>query len=170
MTRLIPRTARKKCSHEPNSRNSFTRYQVTRTRPEKGDPILKEYRPAFQRKLPFRSSGKKDHTRPVGWPHRKAIEDRWIEQAFVPIECVEIHNSQIRVTPLRRPGTKTLGKVREESSFRSRPEKDLTRKGDLIANGQDQTPERCRKSLRFDRGQRKTRPGSVTSLRRLGAI
>ena len=60
----------------------------------------------------------------------------------------------IRVTTLRRPGTKTLGKVREESSFRSRSEKDSTRKGDLIAKARYQTPGRCRKSLRFDRGLR----------------
>ena len=76
----------------------------------------------------------------------------------------------IRVTPSRRPGTKTLEKVQEESSLRSRPEKDSTRKGDLIAKARDQTPGRCRKSLRFDQGLRQTRPGRVTSSRRHGAI
>ena len=35
----------------------------------------------------------KNHTRPVGWPHREATKDRWIEEAFVLIECAEIRHT-----------------------------------------------------------------------------
>ena len=34
-----------------------------------------------------------NHTQPIGWPHREVTKDRWTEEAFVPIECVEIRNT-----------------------------------------------------------------------------
>ena len=47
-----------------NSSNSFIRDQDVRFRPEKGDPILKEYRSDFQRRL--RSiEWEKTHTQPI---------------------------------------------------------------------------------------------------------
>ena len=48
-----------KHSQEPNCSNSFTRDQNVTFRPEKGDPILKEYRPDIQRRLRFDRVGEK---------------------------------------------------------------------------------------------------------------
>ena len=91
MIKTHPEDGPEKCSQEPNCSNSFTRDQIVRIWPEKGDPILKEYRPAIPRRLRFDRVGG-NHTRPVGWPHREATKDRWMEEAFVPIECAEICN------------------------------------------------------------------------------
>ena len=87
-----PRTSRKNRSQEPNCSNSFIRDQIVRSRSDRGDPILKEHRPAIQSRLRYDRVGEK-HTRPVGWPHREATKDRWTEEAFVPIECAELRHT-----------------------------------------------------------------------------
>ena len=40
-------------SQEPNCSNSFIRDQIVRSRPDRGDRILKEYRPAIQSRLRY---------------------------------------------------------------------------------------------------------------------
>ena len=91
MTQRTSRTGRKTRSQEPNCSNSFIRDQIVRPRPDRNDPILKEYRPAIQSRLRYDRVGEK-HTRPAGWPHREATKDRWTEEAFVPIECAEMRH------------------------------------------------------------------------------
>ena len=52
-----PRTSRKKRSQQPNRSNSFIRDQIVRSRPDRGDPILKEYRPDIQSRLRYDRAG-----------------------------------------------------------------------------------------------------------------
>ena len=73
---------------------------------------------SYPKRTSFRSSGKKDHTRPVGWPHREVIKDRWTEQAFVPIECVEIRNMTRQGWP-HREGSAPKHQGRCEKSLHS---------------------------------------------------
>ena len=60
-----PEERPEKRSQEPNRRNSFTRDQIVRSRPEKGDPILKEYRRENQKILRGDRAGE-NHSRPIG--------------------------------------------------------------------------------------------------------
>ena len=62
MTKTHPEDGPEKRSQEPNRRNSFTRDQIVRSRPENGDPILKEYRPDNQRRLRGDRVGEKPHS------------------------------------------------------------------------------------------------------------
>ena len=62
MTKTHPEDGPEKRSQEPNCSNSFTRDQNVRFRPEKGDPVLKEYRPDIQRRLRFDRVGEKPHS------------------------------------------------------------------------------------------------------------
>ena len=94
VTQRHPEDGRKKHSQEPNCSNSFIRDQIDRSRPDRGDPILKEYRQDIQSRLRYDRVGEK-HTRPAGWPHREATKDRWTEEDFVSIECAEMcHTTQ----------------------------------------------------------------------------
>ena len=61
MTKIHPEDGPEKRSQEPNCSNSSNRDQIGRIWPEKGDPILREYQPAIQRRLSF--------DRVVGKPH-----------------------------------------------------------------------------------------------------
>ena len=56
-----------------------------------------------------------------------------MEEAFVPIECAENATQLYTDDPIAKAWHQTLGKMLEESSFRSRSEKYSTRKGGLIA-------------------------------------
>ena len=64
MTQRHPEDGRKKRSQEPNCSNSFTRDQIVRSRPDRGDPILKEkaYRPDIQRRLRYDRVGENSHS------------------------------------------------------------------------------------------------------------
>ena len=62
MTKTHPEDGPEKRSQEPNCSHSFTRDQIVRFRLEKGDPILKEYRPDIQRRLRFDRVGEKPHS------------------------------------------------------------------------------------------------------------
>ena len=62
MTKTHPEDGPEKRSQEPNCSNSFNRDQIVRIWPEKGDPILKEYQPAIQRRLHFDRVGGNPHS------------------------------------------------------------------------------------------------------------
>ena len=57
MTQRHPEDGRKKRYQEPNCSNSLIRDQIDRSRPDRGDPILKEYRPAIQSRLRYDREG-----------------------------------------------------------------------------------------------------------------
>ena len=108
-----PRTGRKNHSQEPNYSNSLIRDQIVRSRPERGDPILKEYRSAIQSKLRYDRVWEK-HTRPAGWPHREGLASTTREGAqrvFVPIEIWD----KIDPTgwPHREDSNQTPGRLRK---------------------------------------------------------
>ena len=62
MTKRHPEDGPEKRSQEPNCSISLTRDQIVRSRPEKGDPILKEYRPDIQKRLRYDRVGEKSHS------------------------------------------------------------------------------------------------------------
>ena len=53
MTQRHPEDGPEKRSQEPNCSNSFIRDQIVRSRPDRGDLILKEYRPDIQSRLRY---------------------------------------------------------------------------------------------------------------------
>ena len=77
MTQRHPEDGRKKRSQEPNCSNSFIRDQIDRSRPDRGDPILKEYRSAIQSRLRYDRVGE-NTLDPQGDPIAKQlrIEER----------------------------------------------------------------------------------------------
>ena len=83
--------AGKKRSQEPICSNSFIRDQIVRSRPDRGDPILKEYRPDIESRLRYDWVGE-NHLDPQGDRIAKQlrIDER---KKFVPIECAGMCNT-----------------------------------------------------------------------------
>ena len=162
-----PRTGRKNRSQEPNCSNSFNRDQIVRSRPDRGDPILKEYRPDIQSRLRYDRVGEK-HTRPAGWPIMKQLR---IDERKKPSFWSSAQKCATRPDtgdPIAKAQHQPLGKVRRVFVPIEIWDK-LDPTGWPHREDSNQTPGRWRKRLRFHRGLRQTRPGKVTSLRRLDA-
>ena len=112
----------------------------------------------------------KNHTRPVGWPHRKATKDRWIEEAFVPIECAEIRHTTRYGWP-HREGTAPTPREGAQRVFVPIEIWDkYDPSGWPHSEDSNQISWRWRKSHRSDQGLRQTRPGRGSTSRRLDAI
>ena len=148
MTQRHPEDSRKNRSQEPNCSISFTRDQIDRSRPDRGDPILKEYRPDIQSRLRYDRVGEK-HTRPAGWPHREATKDRWTEEAFVLIECTEKCHTTRYGWPHREGSAPTTREGARRVFVPIEIWDKLDPTGWPHHKDPNQTPGRWRKSLRF---------------------
>ena len=132
MTQRHPEDSRKKCSQEPNCSNSFIRDQIDRSGPDRGDPILKEYRPDIQSRLCYDRVGE-NTLNPQGDPIAKQLR---IDERKKPSFRSSAQKSATRPDtgdPIAKARHQPQGKEREESSFRSRSETNSTLQGDLIA-------------------------------------
>ena len=163
-----PRTAGKNAPKSPTV--VVPSFEIRSTGPDPtGDPIFKEYRPDIQSRLRYDRVGEKKHTRPAGWPHREATKDRWTEEAFVPIECAEKRHTTRYGWPHREGSAPTTREGARRVFVPTEIWDKLDPTGWPHCEDSNQTPGRWRKSLRSDRGERQTRPGRVTSSRRLDA-
>ena len=163
-----PRTGRKNRSQEPNCSNSFIRDQIVRSRPERGDPILKEYRSAIQNRLSYDRVWEK-HTRPAVDPIAK---QRRIDERKKPSFRSSAQKSTTRPetgNPIVKAWRQPLGKVRKESSFRSRSETKSTRQGDPIAKTPTKHQEGGGRVFVPIEDWKKFDPKRVTPSQRLGA-
>ena len=112
----------------------------------------------------------KNHTRPVGWPHREATKDRWIEEAYIPIKCAEIRHTTRYGWPHHEGSAPTPREGARRVFVPIEIWDKLDPSGWPHREDSNQTPGRRRKSHRSDRGLRQTRPGRGSTLRRLDAI
>ena len=133
--------------------------------PTRGDPILKEYRPAIQSRLRYDRVGETTLD-PQGDPIAKQLRIDERKKPSFRSSAQKCGTRPDTADPIAKARHQPLGKEREESAFRSRSETNSTLQGDLIAK----TPIKHQEgggSLRSDRGLRQTRPYRVTSSRRL---
>ena len=132
MTKRHPKDGRKKRYQEPNCSNSLIRDQIDRSRPDRGDPILKEYRPAIQSRLRYEQVG--ENTLDLqGDPIAKQLR---IDELKKPSFRSSVQKSVTRPgtgDPIAKAWHQPLGKKRDETSFRSRSETNSTLQSDLIA-------------------------------------
>ena len=127
-----PRTGRKNRSQEPNCSNSFIRDQIIRSRPDRGTPSWRNADQLSKGDFVTIECEKNTHD-PQGDPIAK---QRRIDERKKPSFRSRAQKSAIRPEtgdPIAKARRQPLGKVRKESSFRSRSETKSTRQGDLIA-------------------------------------
>ena len=89
---IHPEDGLEKLSQEPNCGNSFNRDQIARIWPERVTPSRRNTDQLSKEDF-VSIEWEENHTRPTGWPHREATKGRWMEEAFVPIECADIRNT-----------------------------------------------------------------------------
>ena len=130
MTQGHPEDWSENRSQEPNWSNSFIQDQINRSRPDRGTPILKEYRSAIQSRLRYDRVREKTH------PTRRVTPSRRIDERKKPSFRSSAQKSATRPDtgdPIAKARHQPLGKARKESSFRSRSETNSTRQGDPIS-------------------------------------
>ena len=127
-----PRGRARKNAQEPNCSNSFIWDQIVRSRPDRGDPILKEYRPDIQSRLCYDRVGE-NTLDPQGDPIAKQLRIDERKQPLFRSSAQKNATQPDTGDPIAKAQHQPLGKELEESSFRSRSETNLTRQGDLIA-------------------------------------
>ena len=120
-------------SQEPHCSNSFNRDQINRSRPDRGTPILKEYRTANQSRLRYGRVCEKNTPDPQGDPIAKQLR---IDERKKPSFRSSAQKSGTRPEtgdPIAKARHQPLGKVRKKSSIRSSSGTTPTRQGDPIA-------------------------------------
>ena len=132
MTQRHPEDGRKKRSQEPNCSKSFIRDQIDRSRPDRGDPILKEYRPAIQSRLRYDRVGE-NTLDPQGDPIAKQLRIDERKKPSFRSSAQKCGTRPDTGDPIAKARHQPLRKEREESSLRSRSETNSTLQGDLIA-------------------------------------
>ena len=148
--------ARKTAPKKPNWSDSFIRDQIGRSRPDRGDSNLKESRAATQSRLRYDWVWENSHD-PQGDP---IVKQRRIDKRKKPSFRSSAQKSVTR-PKMSDPNVKAwrqpLGKVRKESSFRSRAETKSTRQGDPIVK-QRRIDKRKKPSFRSSAQKSVTRP------------
>ena len=164
--KLTPRTGRKNAPKRPTAGIPSLEIRSLDPEPKRVTPswrntdqITKEDFVAIE--------WEENHTWPVGWPHREVTKDRWREEAFVPIECAEIHHTTQYGWPHREGSAPTPmeGVQRVFGPIENWDKLDPS--GRPQREDSNQTPGRWRKSRRSDRGPRQTRPGRGATSQRL---